>query len=215
MGRIHPNQGAGTSRSASYRRIARARWHHSAGSVLASSSVIRGSGSEEYLTSNINRDTLSHQHSEDLTGGMSKSSPPSNKHNPASKFSRFRVSKRRSRFSYTPPAHISSEPETDVNSENPYSNSGKRFSRPMHPAHSHCVSSSQLKRDFHDESPLSSMCVAHDSDNRSHSRPRPRSVSSSTSKLAGIWNSILSATAIGNSIVVKPHLLHHPSTTTT
>ncbi|CAH8489162.1 unnamed protein product [Schistosoma curassoni] len=215
LGRIHPNQAAGTSRSASYRRIARARWHHSAGSVLASSSVIRGSGSEEYLTSNINRDTLSHQHSEDLTGGISKSSPPSNKHNPASKFSRFRVSKRRSRFSYTPPAHISSEPETDVNSENPYSNSGKRFSRPIHPAHSHCVSSSQLKRDFHDESPSSSMCVAHDSDNRSHSRPRPRSVSSSTSKLAGIWNSILSATAIGNSIVVKPHLLHHPSTATT
>ncbi|XP_018644985.1 serine/threonine kinase [Schistosoma mansoni] len=212
LGRIHPNQGAGTSRSASYRRIARARWHHSTGSVLASSSVIRGSGSEEYLTANMNRDTLSHQHSEDLTSGMSKSSPSSNKHNPVSKLSRFRVSKRRSRFSYTPPAHIASEPETDVNSENPYGNNGKRFSRPIHPGHSHCVSSSQLKRDFHDESPLRSMRVAHDSDNRSHSRPRPRSVSSSTSKLAGIWNSILSATAIGNNIVVKPH---HPSTSTT
>ncbi|TNN11100.1 Cyclin-dependent kinase 14 [Schistosoma japonicum] len=210
LGRIHPNQGAGgTSRSASYRRIARARWHHSTGSVLASSSVITASGSEEYLTSCSNRNALSHQHSEDLTSGMSKSSPSSTKHNPVSKLSRFRVSKRRSRFSYTPPAHIASEPETDGNWENPDINGGKHFSRTMHSTHSHCVSSNHLKRDFHDESPVSSARVVRDSDNTSHSRPRPRSVSSSTSKLAGIWNSILSVAA-------KPQASHHhPSSTTT
>ncbi|CAH8468361.1 unnamed protein product [Heterobilharzia americana] len=216
LGRIHPSQAAGTSRSASYRRIARARWHHSTGSVLASSSGITASGSEENVAVTSNRASLSHQHSEDLSSGIGKSSPSSSKPNPARKLSRFRVSKRRSRFSYTPPANIASEPETDVNWENLDGSNGRRLSRPMHSAHSHCTSSSHLKRDFPNESPLGSMCVVRVTDKKSHSRPRPRSVSSSTSKLAGFWNSLVSGVVIGNNTVPKPQLAHHhPSSTAT
>ncbi|KAF7233039.1 hypothetical protein EG68_05100, partial [Paragonimus skrjabini miyazakii] len=206
FGRSVAGSSSGTaSRSASYRRIARARWHNSTGSMLAPSATggclssrapsevanadVTGLGSLESRVRNHSSPRLS-------TGGRGPQETV-----------RFRLSNRRSNISYTPPSMaVLSEPEgdellTDLVPPIPTDLPGNL-----------AYSVDRLSMEGRCVLPYSSSCLRETGKQSRLLRPRPRSASSSTSKIAGIWNAILYG---GSSKVAAPsHASSHSTATT-
>ncbi|KAF6780137.1 hypothetical protein AHF37_00391 [Paragonimus kellicotti] len=206
FGRSVAGSSSGTApRSASYRRIARARWHNSTGSVLVPSATggcftsrtpsevanvdVTGLGGLESRVRNHSSPRLS-------TGGRGPQETV-----------RFRLSNRRSNISYTPPSMaVLSEPEgdellADLVPPIPTDLPGNlAYSVDRLPIEGRCVL------------PYSSSCLRETGKQSRLIRPRPRSASSSTSKIAGIWNAILYG---GSSKVAAPsHTSSHSTATT-
>ncbi|TPP39737.1 hypothetical protein FGIG_10887 [Fasciola gigantica] len=177
LGRSSSGQVSTGSRSASYRRIARSRWHHSTGSILVSTAS--ASRSEDNVAApNGGRSTQDASRSVANSGSASKSQ-------------RFRVPSRRSQLSYTPPpTTVASESETERIAA---SSLPPQLNRPIDLTQSHDRLSLELRPD------LVSPTRLREFGGFNRSRPRPRSASSSTSKLAGFWSALIS----GNTLISK------------
>ncbi|KAF8569406.1 hypothetical protein P879_02261 [Paragonimus westermani] len=193
------------SRSASYRRIARARWHNSTGSMLAPSATggclstrtpsevanadVTGLGSLESRVRNHSSPRLS-------TGGPGPQEAV-----------RFRLSNRRSNVSYTPPSMaVLSEPEGDELLTDFVTTIPADLARNL----AHSVD--RLSMEGRCVLPHSSSRLRETTKQSRLLRPRPRSASSSTSKIAGIWNAIL----YGGSakLAASSHVSTHSTATT-
>ena len=154
-GRVHPSHGTNAPRSASHRRIARARLHNSTGSVHASvvgqsSSLV---GSEDNVTSRKENCLSSHittsaHFPQDSPPVVTQRSPQLRKTRTSSKLSRLRLSKRSSRYSYTPPANIASEPEPDNPCEYLETVDEIQSKRPTHSYHQHLIPGDHLQEDI-------------------------------------------------------------------
>ncbi|KAA3681772.1 cyclin-dependent kinase 14 [Paragonimus westermani] len=193
------------SRSASCRRIARARWHNSTGSMLAPSATggclstrtpsevanadVTGLGSLESRVRNHSSPRLS-------TGGPGPQ-----------EVVRFRLSNRRSNISYTPPSMaVLSEPEGDELLADLVPTIPADLARNL----AHSVD--RLSMEGRCVLPHSSSRLRETAKQSRLLRPRPRSASSSTSKIAGIWNAIL----YGGSakMAASSHVSTHSTATT-
>ncbi|VDP29529.1 unnamed protein product [Echinostoma caproni] len=161
LGRSSSGQMSTGSRSASYRRIARSRWHHSTGSILVSTGSAGASRSEDNVTA-VNGTRPAHDRV--TISGVTKSQ-------------RFRVQTHRSQVSYTPPpTTIASDLDTDRAAANSLP---PQLDRPGELVQSHDRLSLELQTD-HPPSPTR----LREFDRLTRTRPRPRSASSSTSKFA-------------------------------
>lgn len=187
-------------RSASYRRIARSRWHHSTGNMITPSvSTAPGFIS---LADNVAapNQSLSDCQSRIYECARSASTDPC-----LQEQVRFHFPGRRSKLSYTPPVVVASEPEIEAN---PIGSDVPNVEFP------HDVSSSidRLSLEVRRELEPGSNGVRISDNNRPRARPRPRSTSSSTSKISVFWNSFIT----GGSFKPAPssHSTCHTAATT-